>query len=417
MVVDIFPKILLSLAIGALIGIEREKRVKGETAEGLRTFILVAIMGTLSAYLSFDFLSSPIPIFISLVVVGILVTLGYIEKIKHHHFGLTTEMAFLITYLLGLFIYFDNSPYYFSVSMGIILAFILFAKEASHRFAKHLTETEIFDAIIFGILAFIILPVLPDRTIDPFNSINPVVVWKAMVLVLSVGFAGYIAMKIFGVSKGSFLTGVFGGLVSSTSVAISMAQKFRENKKLLYPAAFSIIIASSIMFLRIGFVVNVINPELGVSTFLPMLVISLLGLFLSYFSWRKRDNQNVNVSLKSPFSLSSALKFGALFAATLFISSLASSFGGIGIYITAIVAGLVDTDAITISLASLAKGSISTPVAVNGIILAVLSNTISKWFLVSWIGNYKIGREVGKVFIILLIAGILSLFIISRIIL
>jgi uncharacterized membrane protein (DUF4010 family) len=406
----LFQKIILSLAIGALVGIEREKRGKGELAEGLRTFMLVCLFGFLSGLFS-DMLQSHLPFLIAFFSVGILTVLGYIAKTKHGHLGLTTEMAFLSTFAIGIVIFFDSYPYFLSISLGLLLTFILISKEFLHRFAKHLKIKEIRDAVIFAILTFIILPMLPNHTVDPFNALNPFLIWLSIVLVLSISFVGYIAMKIFGTGRGLALTGLFGGLASSTGVAIAMAETVRRNKRILYSATFAVIIASSTMFLRMIAVSSIFNFEVGLRLLLPMLIFAFAGYLLSLKSWKKILKEKTILSIGSPLSLKPALKFGILFTIILFVSNLAKNyFGPTGLYLIALIAGLVEVDAITISYSSLALSTTSPPlVAVNGILIAALSNTFSKWLLVNWFGSKRMGLEVGKVFSVLIGLGLLFL--------
>jgi uncharacterized membrane protein (DUF4010 family) len=406
----LFQKIILSLIIGALVGIEREKRGKGELAEGLRTFMLVCLFGFLSGLFS-DILQSHLPFLIAFFAVGVLTILGYIAKTKRGHLGLTTEIAFLSTFAIGIVIFFDSFPYFLSISLGILLAFVLASKELLHKFAKHLKIEEIRDAIIFAILTFIILPVLPNRTVDPFNALNPFLIWFSIVLVLSISFAGYVAMKIFGAKRGLALTGLFGGLVSSTGVALAMAENVRRNKRILYSAVFAVIIASSTMFLRIIVLSSIFNLEVALRLILPMLILAFSGYLLSFKSWKKILKEKTTLSIGSPLALKPALKFGVFFTIVLFVSNLAKNYlGTTGLYLVALIAGLVEVDAITISYSSLALGSaLFSIVAVNGILIAALSNTFSKWLLVNWFGSRKMGFEVGKVFSVLIGLGLLSL--------
>jgi len=420
----LFQKIVLSLALGALVGIEREKRGKGELPEGLRTFMLVCLFGVLSGFFS-DVLESNLPFLIAFFSVGALTALGYIAKTRRGHLGLTTEIAFLTMFAIGIVIFFENYPYFLSISLGILLTFILIFKELMHRFAKHLKIKEIRDAVIFAILTFIILPILPRDLnfignslpmlpadiVEILKTLNPFLIWLSLVLVLSISFVGYITIKIFGVKMGLVMTGLFGGLASSTAVSVSMAEKVRENKKILYSASFAVIIASSTMFLRAIFVSSIINYNVGFILLIPFTIIAFGGYLLSYLSWRKSLKEKTFLEIGSPLALKPAIKFTIFFVVILLVSKLAQNyFGQAGIYLVAIIAGLVELDAINISLSSLALSSLSPFLAIEGIILACMSNTVSKWFLTGWLGTRKMAVEIGKVFIVLLTLGFFMLF-------
>lgn len=419
----LFQKIVLSLALGALVGIEREKRGKGELPEGLRTFMLVCLFGVLSGFFS-DVLRSNLPFIVSFFSVGTLTIIGYVAKIRRGHLGLTTEIAFLTMFSIGILIFFESYPYFLSLSLGILLTFILIFKELMHRFAKHLKIKEIRDAVIFALLTFIILPLLPRNLnfignslpmlpqgiVEILKTLNPFMIWLSLVLVLSIGFIGYVAMKIFGAKIGIAITGLLGGLASSTAVAVTMAEKVRENKKILYSASFAVIIASSTMFLRVVFVSSVINYNVGFLLIIPFSVIALGGYFLSYLSWRKSLKEKPVLEIVSPLALKPALEFTIFFISILLLSKIAQNyFGYQGIFLIAAIAGLVELDAVNISLSSLALTGLSPFIAIEGIIIACMSNTISKWFLTGWLGTRKMAVEIGKVFVVLLIVCVFML--------
>ncbi len=408
MVELIFQKILLSLAIGALVGLERERRAKGETVAGFRTFMLVTLFGLLSGYMSGIF-SSFVPIYAGLFSIGILAGLSYYAKFSSKKsIGLTTEIALILSFIIGLIVFFDVYPFFLTVSLGIILTLVLFSLETSHSFAKRIKQVEIRDAVIFAVLAFIILPLLPNNAIDPIGALNPYKIWLSIVIVLSVSFAAYIAMKIFGSKYGSVMTGLLGGLVSSTAVSVDMADKVRKNKKILYSAAFAVIIASSTMFLRQLFVASAINHNLFIPLLLPMTILGVVGYIFSYIYWKKNRSGKSAIEIKSPLSLKSALQFSILLVVVLTVSKLAENyFGSTSIIAVALIAGLLDSDAMTISLSSLALNGLLGSTAVVGIILVGLSNTFMKWLLVRWLGNRKISAVVGKVFLVIIAVGIL----------
>jgi uncharacterized membrane protein (DUF4010 family) len=410
MVEEIFLKILISLGIGALIGTEREHRGKGELAQGIRTFMLASLLGLLSTYFSTIFHSFLI-FYISFLAVCTLTVLAYMNKIKSKHLGLTTEFAFLITFLLGVLVYFDNFPFYISISLSIFLFFTLASKELLHAFSKHLTKEEIWNFAIFAILSFVVLPILPNKPIDPFNAINPFMIWASIVVVLSLSFVAYILMKIFGAKKGLILSGFLGGIVSSVAVTISMASQAKKNKKILYSAIFSILIASSTMFLRMFFLSTLFNLKLAPFLFFPLATLSILGYFSSLGFLEKVEKEKPKMMLKSPLDFKVALRFGIFFISSLFFVHVTKNyFGEMVIYPIAFITGLGDVDAVTISLSSLAYTSISPGVAVNGIILAALSNTLSKWLLVFWLGNREMASNIGKTFLALMIVGAIILF-------
>lgn len=403
-------KIFLTLAIGALIGIERQKRAKGEIVAGIRTFMLVCLFGLLSSYLS-SLVNNFLPLYIGFFTVGCLSIASYITKyLKKKSIGLTTEIAFILTFVIGIIAFFESYPYLLTISLGIILTLILFSLESLHKFARHLTKKEIWNAIIFAIVAFVVLPILPNKPIDPFGALNPYVIWFAVVLVLTISFVSYIFMKVLGVKYGLGITGLLGGLASSTSVAVSMSEKVRENRKLLYSAVFAVLVASSTMFLRQVLVVALFNFNILPQLVFPMFLLATFGFISSFYIWRKCGKEKGSVRIGSPLALKSALKFAIIFTLTLLITNLSQKyFGEISIYPLVIIAGLVDVDAITISLAASSINGLSPVTAINGIIIAGLSNTFYKWFYVNWLGTKKMSLEVGKVFGMIILLGVIIL--------
>ncbi len=362
MATDLLIKLILSLALGALIGIERERNGRGELVEGMRTFMLLSFFATLSAYFYQTF-NSILIIIAAFSIVGVLTIFGYISKTRKKHFGLTTEIAFLLTFIIGMIVFFDSYPYIFSIASGLILTFILASKGRMHNFAHHLKENEIWDAMVFAILVFVVFPIIPNTTY--FNFFNPSLVWLSIVLVLAISFAGYIAMRVFGVRKGIALTGAFGGLVSSTSVTVAMSEETRKFPKISNTAAFAITLASSTMFLRILAVDFLINTDVALQILTPMVLLAAVGYILSFFIFKNRKSEP-KVNLSSPLAFKSAIMFGIFFVVVFVASRFIQTYvGNDGILLFAFVAGLIEVDAINISLATLAISSITPTLALQ----------------------------------------------------
>lgn len=391
MQIETFFEILLSLALGALIGIERERRAKTEIFAGIRTFMLVSLFGYLTAFLAQNFGKIVMHIGLAgILSISILNHLLTYKKVKR--VGVTTEIAFIITYLIGILIFFDSFPYLLPVSLSILITLILFSREAAHRFAKHLKREELRDGLTFAILAFVILPILPNKTIDPFQILNPFLIWLAIVLVLGTSFLAYIAMKILGAEKGLLLSGFFGGLISSTSLTISMAEKIKQKKTLVYPAISAILISYSTMYLRMLLIGTIFNFQIFYYLLLPLFSLSVLSLFFAYFFSRKNKFlKKEKVEIRSPLSLNIAFRFGIIFLIVLTLIRIIERFPFFGgIYIASFFSGIADVDAITISLST---SPISLLTIKNGIILASASNTIFKFLFFHSIVSKKISKK------------------------
>ena len=404
-------KFLISLAIGALIGTERErKQAQMKEFAGIRTFILIALFGTVSAYIS-DFY----PNFLIISFLGIitLVGLSYIASSRGDgDIGITTEVVALLTFVLGALCYTDEGITLAPI-FAIIITALLAVKSYLHKFARKISEKEMSNTLKFLIIAFVILPLLPDQTVGPLDVFNPYQIWLVVVFISAISYAGYILMKFIGAERGLGITGIIGGLVSSTAVTTAMASRVKENEFIIRAAIFAVVVASSMMFLRVLFEVTVINPDLTHLLIIPMFSMGILGILLSILAWKltKIKEFGSDIEFKNPFSLKPALIFGVLFIAILFVSKVADIyFGSSGLYIASIISGVADVDAITISMALLAKTTISQEVAVTAITLAAISNTIIKFLLALFFGTRKFGQMIGIIFALIITVGLIAIF-------
>ncbi|HIH62405.1 MAG TPA: MgtC/SapB family protein [Methanobacteriales archaeon] len=400
-------RVLISLGIGALIGIERERRRKGAEFAGIRTFMLMALLGTLSVFVSETF-----PYFLLVAFIGLvsLIFAGYIMSTKDDgDIGLTSEVAALLTFVLGA-ICASGEGYKFAPIIAIIITALLALKKYLHLFARRISEREMIDTLKFLVVAFVILPLLPNTYIGPFHVFNPYQIWLMVVFISGISYAGYIAMKIIGPEMGLSVTGIMGGLVSSTAVVTAMAGRVKESESVLKAAVFASVVASSMMFFRILFEVMVINPSLLTLLSPPLFTMGIFGISLGLTLLRtSHENVKSEVKLKNPFSLRPAFIFGALFMIILFISKAANNYmGNMGVYAAGIVSGVADVDAITVSMALLSKNNmISSYTATITITLASISNTLVKLGIAFLLGTKNFGKKIGMVFASMIFVGLL----------
>jgi uncharacterized membrane protein (DUF4010 family) len=297
---------------------------------------------------------------------------------------------------------------------AIIVTTLLAIKPHLHRFAHRVSEKELINTLKFLIIAFVILPLLPDEVIGPWAVFNPFQIWLMVVFISAISFTGYILMKFIGPERGLGVTGIVGGLVSSTAVATSMAARVKESGILMKAAVFATVVASSMMFLRMLFEVSVINPALLPQLSAPMMVMGVLGIILGIVVWKRTEVRHMDADLKldNPFSLKPALIFGALFLTILFLSKIANIYlGSSGVYLASIISGVADVDAITISMALLAPDTISNNTAVTSITLAAISNTVFKFLITLFLGTRKFGRNIGIIFLVIILAGLVTIFV------
>lgn len=409
--IDLILKFLISFAIGALIGTERERK-QSEIKEfaGIRTFMLIAVFGTSSSFLSAFY-----PNFIIIAFFGLaaMIGLSYITTTRENgDIGITTEVTAFLTFALGALCYTDEGITLVPI-LAIIITTLLAIKPSLHTFARKISQKEIVNTLKFLIIAFVILPLLPDQTMGPLNVFNPYQIWLMVVFISGISFAGYILMKFIGAERGISATGIIGGLVSSTAVVTAMAARVKESELVIRAAVFAAVVASSMMFLRVLFEVSVINPNLISLLAAPMLTMGILGIFLGLIAWKttKIKEVDTDIKLSNPFSLKPALIFGGLFLVILFASKIADIyFGSSGIYITSIISGVADVDAITISMAILARDTIAPDVAVTAITLAAISNTVIKFLIAMFFGTRKFGYLIGVIFALIITVGLVAIF-------
>jgi len=392
-----------ALLIGALVGIEREKRQSLEREPGvggLRTFILIALVGAISGWLA-EAVHAPGVLVAMLVVVGAGVLGGYVLAARVHpdSLGLTTETAAIVVFLLGAMTTLGYREV--AVPLGIVTAAVLAYKQPLHGLVARITWDDIFAGLRLLVATFIVLPLLPDRPVDPWNALNPYSLWLLVLLISSLSLVGYVATRSLGAERGIVLTGITGGLVSSTAVTLAFARQSREEGQTptCPTLAAGLLLAWCIMFARVIVEVVVVNRALVAHLAIPFAMmgaaaaIAAAALYYRSVSSRTRTAK-ADVPLKNPFSLTQAAKFGAFFAAVLLVVKLVQlHFPGKGLYMVAGLAGLTDVDAITLSMAEYARSGDSR-IAVNAIVLASLTNTAVKCGIVAVLGGAALRRPV-----------------------
>ncbi|MFZ2891174.1 MgtC/SapB family protein [Sulfuricurvum sp.] len=394
---------ILSLVLGFLIGLQREMHIiysnKTRDFGGARTFSMISLFGYLSAWFSTFF---PYFFLIASVVMGVLLIAAYIvNSVSISEKGATTEFAALVTFVIGGVL--NAAPPIFAVFTTIMVLFVLNIKDSVQAYEQTITKQDLSAAILFMIMTFVILPILPDRPIDPMGLFNLYRIWFMVVLVAGISFFGYIAIRILGSTHGIGIAGLFGGLVSSTAVAMSMARRVQENGFLLKNLALGITLASSMMLIRAGLEMWVVNPSLTKTFLIPIIVGSLTGyLYIGYLYFTsKRENIPQNIEFKNPFDLKEALIMGLVFGITLALITLSSRYiGNMGVYVVAFVSGLADVDAIILSLSSLAKNGLNPSTAHYAILIAIISNSVAKASLVLFFGKFALFRLVLSYYLI-----------------
>ena len=386
-------KLLVALAIGLLIGIERgwsdRNQDEGDRIGGIRTFSIIGLLGGVWALLA-DSLSNWMLASAFLAVSALIIAAHIIDVRNNKDIGTTTAFTMMLTFALAAWAVVGQPVV--ALAATIVVISLLGFKPALHRWLRIIEEKELYAGIKLLIISVALLPFLPNQGYGPFDALNPYWIWWMVVLISGISFVGYFAIKFTDEQKGTFLTAVTGGLASSTAVTFSLAQFARLSEKKLFFMG-GILIASSIMFARVIIEVFVVNRNLLEHLWVPiglMFICILAGGYWFLVKGESNQEAGSKIDIKNPFQLGLALRFGALLALILLLSEAVKEwFGSEGIYYLSVASGLMDVDAITVSLSKMAQNDLSDEVASMGIVLASATNTVVKGFIFAVIAGWK----------------------------
>ncbi len=415
-----FASLGLAAAAGLLIGLERERSKPSDESRlsflgGARTHPLLALVGGVSMLAAREL--GVVAVIVPFGALVVLLALNYAGEVwRDVHRGITSEAAFLLSFLLGVLALthevLDPKQKIFAVaSIAVVATFLLSAKPMLHPLARRISTEDVAGTLKFLIVAVVVLPLLPDRTYGPLDVLNPFQVGVLMVLISGLSFAGYAAIRLFGPRRGLGLTGIMGGLVSSTAVTLSMARRAKERPELGESAAFAVVLASTVMFVRVFVIVAVVNPGLRNEVAYPIGFATAGGVAACLALWLRSGRARPGaqeIAFSNPFDLGAALEFALIFAVILLGSKAASTYlGTAGTYAAGVVAGSTDVDAITLSMAKLATdgGALSHRVAATTIFFGTASNTVVKGVMAAVVGGWGFGRRVIGAQLALLVAG------------
>lgn len=411
---SLFFRFGVALFIGLLVGLQREYSYdeSGDSHEktfaGVRTFALFGLIGCAAGFLA-DLFSEPWVFIAILMAVGLLIAVSYYITASTGQRGMTTEVAAIVTVVAGALCYWEHIA--LAVAIAVITTALLSFKLELHGFVERLTREDIIAALKFALITAIVLPILPNESIwpPPFDVLNPYRIWLMVVLISGISFLGYVLFKLLGSRRGISLTGMLGGLVSSTATTLSFAQRSRQNSGLAKPFAMAIIIAWTVMFIRVLIEVWVVNRSLFEVLWLPVSLAGLAALiFAAYLYMAPHEDDEGDVAVTNPFELRPAITFGLLFGLILLVARTAQLYlGDTGVYISSFLSGLADVDAITLSMAELSgNGELTLNIAARAIVIAIMANTLVKGGIVLTSGSKSIRRTLLPGFLLILVAGI-----------
>jgi uncharacterized membrane protein (DUF4010 family) len=398
-----------ALGLGLLLGLERERKRDAELLfGGIRTFALIALLGAVAAFMERE-IDQGWLIFAVFVALSALVIVSYATTAARGELGITTEVTALLAFIAGALCGWDKVGV--ASVTTVVCLLLLTLKDFLHGLARRVELADVEATLKFAVISVIILPLLPNETFGPppVDVINPYKIWLMVVLIAGLNFLGYLLVKILGNEHGFLLTGVLGGLVSSTAVTLSFSQRSRQEPAMSSAFVLAIVVAWTIMFLRVVVMVGVVNRALAASLALALGCMAAAGLVVSLVLWRRSrtHEKGVVTAGANPFELSEAIKFGLLFGLVTIVAKAAQTYlGAAGLYLAGALAGLTDVDAISLSMANLAAANPeSLVVAARTIVIAVLANTLVKAGMAGFMGAPALRRTIVLATVLLLFAG------------
>lgn len=395
---DFAFRIGLSTALGMFIGLEREWAHK---EAGIRTFALFCLTGMVSTTIYPPYVTISCAIF-AIAFTIIMSAYGIIQKKDPN---LTTSAALFITFFVGVLVGINQ------IIPGVIIAIVVTAllsiKTELQSIAVELTAQEVHAAVEFGILAFVVYPILPDYPIDPWGVVNPRTIWLMVVLISGIGFVNYIIMKKYG-SKGAAYTGFFGGLANSTAVVAEFINRIKAEPGLTMVAVSAVLLSDVAMCVRNLALCVFLAPSLLPKLVIPFGIMIIIGGLYAY-RYLARE-QAVSIKIHSPFSIRNALVFGTIFLAMVLLSTLATfKFGSAGFLVSSLLSGMVSSASATASaIALLQAGTIDARTSALGIVIASMSSIAIKFPLAYLSNNRQFLFNVMLGAGLMMIAGIIT---------
>lgn len=386
----------IAIFLGALIGTERQF-ASGQVDKyigGIRTFVFLALGGAVAAFVEDKYISN---FFIFAFVASFLLVLAnYIfVTTKSSDPGTTTEFVSPIVFALGGLSWWQE--YSLAIALTIVVLFFLSSKRMFQQLTAHFSYEDIRASTILLVLFFIILPIVPNKWYGPYQAINPYRVWLFIILVSSLSFAAYIVLKIFKQSLGIVVTGVLGGIVSSTAATIALAKRSKETPELSQLYSEAAIVASAIMPLRAVIFATIVLPKSWEVIF-PIAIPGLaIGAWLSNTLMKKQDQKIGPLPISNPFRLKEAIQFGLIFAIATLFSKIAKEWLGTNaiVFITAL-SGSLSVDAAVLSLGEHFESHIQNFTVSLSIIAAIFTNCLVKVGIAYYFGTEEYKKSTGK---------------------
>jgi uncharacterized membrane protein (DUF4010 family) len=416
---NLVTSIVVSACLGALVGLIRQwsdqKDSPGSEVDfgGVRTYTFWAILGCTGAFLADKAAGAVLPVLFAAVALHL--TVLHFRGSVGGHPGSTTFAASLLTCLLGTLVWWGQTQA--AILVAATTAVLIGLKQPIHAWTRTFTVDDIRATLQFIAITGVMLPLVPDRNYGPFAAFNPYATWLMVVLISGLGFVGYIMMRLLGAKAGISITGVVGGLASSTATTLAFSRRSKDDPVLSASCALAVVIACTMMLARILVVVGVINRELAVSLIVPFVLMALPGLGFALWAWlfnRPADNNVETPHLHNPLNLGIAIKFAVIYAVVAFLVKAATHFDlrG-GLLPLSFISGLTDMDAISLLMANGRNdASVGSVLATQSVILAAVGNSVMKVGFALSLGSPALRRPVAVVLGLTILVGIGSLWLV-----
>lgn len=406
---EALSRLTVALAIGLLVGLERGWQTRdaedNRRAAGFRTFALSGLLGGVTGLIALK-TSAAVIGWVFLGYMGAFAAFHWLEARSEGSASVTSVVAGMLTFLLGTMAVVGDLQLAIACAVGMTV--LLALREPLHRWINSLSWQEIRAVLTLLAMSFLLLPLLPNRPIDPWSAINPHRIWLFAIMIATISFAGYVAVKALGNRLGVFMAAGAGGLASSTATTLALARLAREHPSSSGLLSAGILVASGVMMLRTGAIALALNGALF-SPLLPALLTAaaVLGIGAAVLWFRSVQQETPDLQIANPLEIGTAIKLAALLAAVMLAAELVRRmFGGIGVFVVAALSGVADVDAVTISMARMAGGDVDPNTAAHAIMIAIAVNTVSKTIVAGSVGNRKVGFLVGGISAAALAAGL-----------
>ncbi len=401
---ELFQRAGLAIAIGLLVGIERgwqEREAKsGSRVAGIRTFTLVGALGGLSALLPGD-------LTLALCFLGFALPYGFFEWQRARasdRVSATGFVAGLLTFALGAYAIRGNMA--LAAAGGVVAAAVLAERHILHAFLRRLKWLELRAALLLLAMTVVLIPILPDRTIDPWNALNPREIWLMTLMVGAVSYGGYIAVRVAGMRRGLLLAAIMGGIATSTTVTWTFARLARHKPAAMSEVSAAILAAWVVSLLRMSALAVVVAPQLLIPLAAPIAAASSLLFIMGALAYRAAGKtESGGLVIEDPFDLSLMLRFTVLLSAIMLLARTFSG-GESGLFALGAISGFLDVDPITLSMAKMANADLPAFLAVSTILIAATTNGLAKSVLAIIFGGWRLGLRLSGAAILAFCAGV-----------